>query len=384
MQVNETQIIEDLQAMIRIPSVNPDLDPDGTGEAEIAQWLQTWCVSRGLKTQLQMSAPNRPNLIARWEGKGDGKSILLTGHTDTVSVKNMDIDPFDSRIEDGRMYGRGSYDMKAGLASILGAVDALQASDFQPAGDIILAFVTDEEYASIGTSKLVEEVHADAAILTEPTETQLCIAHKGFAWITLETEGRAAHGSRYDLGTDAILHMNRLLTFIERLETDILVNKTHPLLARPSVHASGIEGGLGWSTFPERCVLKVEHRLLPDETGETYLAMWQGEIQRLMQADPKFSATATLELARPGYEIPRESPIVRATERAFQKVMGKPPTYYGMWAWLDSAILGPAGIPTVILGAGGAGAHAAVEYVELAEVFHCAEIIAETVHSWTA
>jgi acetylornithine deacetylase len=176
--------------------------------------------------------------------------------------------------------------------------------------------------------------------------------------------------------------MGRLLAAIDMMEEDILPQRTHALLGRPSVHASLISGGLGLSTFPDSCRLQIEHRLLPDETGETALSLWHETLDRLSQSVPNFRADVTLDVYRPGYEIDRNAPIVRTLRNAIVDVAGEAPEYYGMWAWLDSAILGRAGIPTVIFGPGGAGAHAAVEYVELEDVFTCAAAIAQATADW--
>lgn len=321
-------------------------------------------------------------MIARWHGSGGGKSLLLTGHTDTVSVENMAGDPFGGRIEGDRMYGRGTVDMKGGLAAILGAVGALRSGAFRPSGDLWLGFVTDEEYISIGTDALVAVIRPDAAILTEPTGCDICVAHKGYAWLTLTTQGQAAHGSLYTEGIDAIAHMGRVLNTLEAMEA--ADSRTHPLLGRPSVHASLIGGGLGLSTYPDACRLQIEHRLLPDESAVDLLARWQDILARLSRDDPRFSGEVTLDFERPGYEIAPDAPIVRALHNAYTRLQGVAPKYMGLWAWLDSAILGRAGVPTVIFGPGGDGAHAAVEYVNLSDVFTCAAVIAEAAANWLA
>ncbi|MBA3872495.1 MAG: M20/M25/M40 family metallo-hydrolase [Anaerolineae bacterium] len=371
-----------LQQMVQIDSVNPGLAADGVGEGAVAEWLYQTCLALGLEVEFQETAPNRPNVIARWVGTGGGKSLLLTGHTDVVSTANMQGNPFDGRIEDGRLYGRGSYDMKGGLASILGAVAALKADHFQPAGDIWLGFVTDEEYLSLGTDALVTAIQPDAAILTEPTDVQICVAHKGFAWLTLTTYGLAAHGSRYMDGVDAITHMQHLLNMITTLEQQVFEDDLHPLLGRNSVHASLISGGLGLSTYPDQCSLQIEHRYLPDLGADEIVQLWQDEIDDLTKTIPNFKATVKLDFERPGYEIERAAPIVQTMHHAFSQVMETEPTYMGMYAWLDSAIMGRAGIPTVILGPGGKGMHAAVEYVNLEDVFACAAIIAQATADW--
>ena len=289
----------------------------------MADWLAQRCRAMGFEVKLQECAPGRPNVIATWPG-ASGKSLLLTGHTDIVSVANMRGDPFDGRIENGRLYGRGALDMKGGLAAILGAVAALKAADFRPAGDLILGFVTDEENHSLGSAALVEAVRADAAILTEPTGLDLCVAHKGFAWLTLETAGRAAHGSLYDRGVDAVAHMGRLLGAMETLDREVLPGRTHRLLGRPSVHAGTIAGGTGVSIYPDGCTLRVEHRLLPDEDGDTALGYWREIIARLSADDPAFQATATLDFYRPGYALAPDAPIAQAVAGAHEAIAARP------------------------------------------------------------
>lgn len=380
--LDQAQITADLQAMVRINSINPGLAADGAGEGEIAAWLFNRCRMLGLEVELQETAPGRPNVIARWRGTGRGRSLLLTGHTDVVDTAHMPDDPFSARVEAGRLYGRGALDMKGGLAAFLGAAAALKASGFQPAGDLWLGFVTDEEFASIGADALVKRVKADAAILSEPTDCQICIAHKGFAWLTVTTEGVAAHGSRHDVGVDAIAHMGRILAEVERLNREHFPQNQHPLLGRASAHASLIGGGLGLSTYPDACTLQIEHRLLPDETPEEVMALWQSALDRLASDDPQFRARAALDLTRPGYEIAPEAPIALALHDACLRAGQTSPEYTGMSAWLDSAVFAAAGIPTIIYGPGGDGMHGPVEYVLLDDVFHCAAVFADTAAEW--
>lgn len=382
-KIDKEQTTKYLADLVRINSINPTLSPGGAGEMDIAGWLMETCTELGLNVVMQYGKHDRPNVIASWSGKGGGGSILLTGHMDTVGVENMEIPPFEPRIEDGRLYGRGSYDMKGGIASILGAVKALKEGGFQPKGRIILGFVADEEYASFGTEKMVKELKVDAAILTEPTETTICIAHRGFAWLKIKTRGLAAHGSLFYEGIDAVAHMGRVLGALESMDAETLSKRSHPLLKRPSVHASLIKGGLGLSTYPDEATLEIEHRMLPDEKGAHMLALWQGALGKLSSDDPSFAAEVSLTFERPGYEISPDAPIVETLCGAFNEVTGKNPEFTGQLAWLDAALLGAADIPTVIIGPGGAGAHAAVEYVELNQVYQCAEIIAEAVSRWT-
>ncbi len=379
MMIDTELITHWLRELVQTNSINPILAEGGVGESLVAEWLAEVCADIGFEVQMQESAPGRPNVIAHRRGSGGGRSLLLTGHTDTVGIENMD-EAFEARISEGKLYGRGAYDMKGGLAAILGAAVALR--DTELAGDLWLGFVTDEEYASVGTDALVRLIHPDAAILTEPTNDEIVIAHKGFAWVTLTTQGRAAHGSLYDSGVDAIAHMGRLLRTLEQLEREDFPQRDHPLLGRASVHASMIMGGLGLSTYPDHCHLEIEHRLLPDQTGEDALTLWENTIGKLNHDDPDFNASVSIDFTRPGYEIEANAPIVQTLDAAYRQVVGVKPSHAGMYAWLDSAILGRAGIPTVIYGPTGDGAHAAVEYVELDSVFRCAAVISTAVKRW--
>ncbi len=373
-KINTEQTTQLLADMVAIDSVNPDLVPGAAGEAAVADWFLKTCEQLGLEAWLQEAVPNRPNVIAKWSGQSSDKSLLLTGHIDVVSVEGME-DPFVPKIESGRLYGRGAFDMKGGLASILGAVTALKSGGFQPQGDLFLGFVADEEYASIGTEALVQAIQPSAAILTEPTAMEICIAHKGFVWLTLTTHGHAIHGSNFSAGVDAIAHMGHLIQALQQMESES--KSDHKWLSRPSVHASVIEGGLGWSTYPDRCQLKLEHRTMPDETAAQVVDKWQAIIKHLKEEHPNFSAEVALDFKRPGYEIQQDHPIVTTLHEAFVSTLEKQPVYVGTSPWLDAAILGEAGIPTVVIGPGGDGAHAAVEYVNLDDVHQCAAVLAQ-------
>ncbi|MDQ2683952.1 MAG: M20/M25/M40 family metallo-hydrolase, partial [Chloroflexota bacterium] len=224
-----TQLISDLVA---IESINPDLDPAGSGEAEIAAFVARWCESAGLEVQLQETAAGRPNVIAIRRGTGGGRSLMLNAHMDTVSVGGM-VDGLSPRVEGIRLYGRGSYDMKASLAAIMLASVDLGSEPLS--GDVILTAVTDEEYASIGTQAIVRDFTADACVVTEPSHLELTIANKGFAWATIETHGLAAHGSLAEVGIDAIAKMGPILTGIGELDRRLRSAPTHALLGSGSI-----------------------------------------------------------------------------------------------------------------------------------------------------
>lgn len=365
--VDRDLLVEVLRGLIACNSVNPSLVPGAPGEAQIALYVTTLCRTLGLEADVVEAAPGRPNVIATLRGTGGGRRLLLNGHLDTVAAGEMQR-PFEAVERDGRVYGRGAVDMKGSLAAMIAAAAALR--DRRPAGDLILAFVADEEYASLGTEAVAGAVAADGAIVTEPTALSVGIAHKGFAWVRFETAGRAAHGSDHREGKDAIGAMGHVLAELRRLETNRLSQHRHQLLGRASVHASLIEGGEGLSTYPSRCVLQVERRTLPGETA----ADVEAEMLEVLQRGG--GGRIEVFFFRPAYEVPPDAPIVAAVSSAAMGVLGARPPLVGLGAWMDSAILGAAGIPSVIFGPAGAGAHAVEEYVELESAVRCAEVLA--------
>lgn len=368
--IDRSLLSEVLRGLIACNSINPSLVPGAPGEAQIALYVTTICRDLGLESELVEVAHGRPNVIAILRGEGGGRRLLLNGHLDTVSVDGMDR-PFEAVEREGRIYGRGAVDMKGSLAAMIAAAGAVRAHR-RLAGDLILTFVADEEYASLGTEALAGTIAADAAIVTEPTALAIGIAHKGFAWVRFETGGRAAHGSDYREGRDAIAAMGHVLGELRRLESNRLIQHRHPLLGRPSVHAAFIEGGEGLSTYPSRCVLQVERRTLPGETG----ADIEAEMLEVLQRGG--GGRVEVFFFRPAYEVSHDAPIVQALSFAGSHVLGARPPLIGLAPWMDSAILGGAGIPSVIFGPAGAGAHAAEEYVELESAVRCAEVLAAT------
>jgi acetylornithine deacetylase len=300
---------------------------------------------------------------------------MLYAHYDTVGVEGM-ADPFGAAVRDGRLYGRGAYDMKGSLAACLGAVQALRDAGTRLAGDLLVAAVADEEAASIGMEDVLRHVRPDAAIVTEPTELALCLAHKGFAWIDVTVHGRAAHGSRFDLGVDANIRMGRFLAALEGLERDLRARTPHPLAGPPSLHVGRIHGGSGDSTYAERAVATVERRTLPAERPEDVVAEVQRIVDGLAGADPGFRAEVRLRLARPGFALAPDAPVARALRAAAAEVLGAAVPEIGVAYWMDAALLAGAGVETAVIGPGGAGAHAAEEWVDLDSLGRLAAILA--------
>ena len=370
-----------LRQLVAINSINPDLVVDGPGEGEIARFVATWLANVGLEVKLDEPEPGRPDVIGIVRGSGGGRSLMLNAHMDTVGVAFMER-PHEPVIEGNRLYGRGAYDMKGGLASIM--VAAARAKRLSLRGDVILTAVSDEEFASIGTSSVVRQYRADAAIVTEPTELEVCVAHKGFAWLEIETFGMAAHGSRPDLGVDAIVKMAKVLNGLEELDHTLRASPSHPLLKSGSVHASLIEGGQGFSTYPDHCKLSVERRTIPGETRESVEAEIQRIFDHISAADPTFKATKRTTLVREPFEVYEDERIVQLVREKASTVLGRKSELVSATGWMDSALLAAAGIPTVVFGPGGAGAHAVVEWADLEQVELCTEILLRVIEKFCA
>jgi acetylornithine deacetylase len=254
--------------------------------------------------------------------------------------------------------------MKAGLAAAL--IAAREVSRLGLTGDVVVAAVGDEEHASLGVQEALRHLSADAAVVTEPTELQLVVAHKGFVWSEIEVTGRSAHGSRPHLGVDAILKMGDVLKGLEELDRS-LAHRTHPLLGRASVHASLIEGGAELSSYPGHCRLGLERRTLPGETGQQVEAELTGLLERCREADPEFEASQRTLLVREPFEIDQEEELVALATASAAEILGEPPPIGGASYWADAAFIAAAGIPTVLFGPGGEGAHAIEEWVSLAD-----------------
>jgi acetylornithine deacetylase len=376
-----TEIVELLRQLVSIDSINPDLVPGGAGEAEIAHFVADWLERAGLEVEIDQPAPGRPSVIGIAHGTGGGRSLILNAHMDTVGVAGMER-PHDPYIEDNRLYGRGAYDMKAGLASIMMAGAAAKQRKLR--GDVIVTAVADEEFASIGTSSVVKRWHADAAIVTEPTELQICTAHKGFVWLEVETLGVAAHGSRPDLGVDAIVKMGHVLVELERLDRALRAVPTHRLLMSGSVHASLISGGQELSSYPERCLLSIERRTIPGETREKVESEIRQVLNRAAVSDPAFKASMRTTLVREPFEISDDELIVKLVRQQANNILGSERTTIGQTGWMDSALLSAAGIPTVIFGPGGEGAHAVLEWSDLEQLERCADVLIATIEEFCA
>jgi len=369
-----------LRELVAVNSVNPTLVPGAPGEQQIADLVAAHLRRSGLDVSVEAVAPGRPNVVGVLEGRAKGRTLMFCGHTDTVGVAGM-TDPFTPLERDGRLYGRGAQDMKGGVAAMMAAAAAVAAAGGLASGRLIVAAVVDEEHSSIGADALVKTWRADAAVVTEPTDLAIAVGHKGFAWVEIVVEGRAAHGSRPAEGEDAILRLGRVLTRLEALDVTLQARRPHPLVGTGSLHASFIEGGRELSSYPDRATLQMERRTLPSEPVSTALEEVQQILETLRREDTTFRGSATAMFSRPAYEVPANHPLPQALSAALTLV-GAQPRIAGASFWTDAAVLGHADIPSILFGPGGAGLHSTEEYVTVADIVTCRDALAELVRQW--
>ncbi|HKD63216.1 MAG TPA: ArgE/DapE family deacylase [Candidatus Acidoferrales bacterium] len=379
-----------LRDLVAIDSVNPTLVSGARGEAAASEFLCKFLREHGIPAELEEATPGRPNVVALLSSpSAPGKQIsekksaalAILAHIDTVGAGDMP-EPFTPRERDGRLYGRGALDIKSGVAAMCAAaIAARDAGMIQK--PLLIAAVVDEECDSIGTEALLKRYTADAAMVIEPTDLRLTIAHKGYAWFEILTHGRAAHGSLPSEGRDAIRMMGRVLNILDALDRKLASLTPHPLLGHGSLHASVIRGGQELSSYPAECRLQLERRMLPDESaGETEVEL-RSLVAGLSARDTDFRATVRGLGSRRAYEIARDAPIVELASNAIRKILGSDAAeqFAGMAAWTDTALLAEAGIPGIVFGPSGRGLHGKEEYVELDSVTQCGEILLEAIRA---
>jgi acetylornithine deacetylase len=368
------------RALIQIDSRNPTLAADSPGEGACARVLASVLDDWGFSVEVTEIAPGRSNVVARI-GPSDAPALMFNGHLDVVGVEGMVHAPFSAEVRDNRIYGRGSADMKGGVAAMCAA--AVSAPTSNTNGQILVTAVIDEEYESLGMRALLESgVRADAAIITEPTRLAICPAHRGFVWFEVSFTGRAAHGSRYDIGVDAIMHAGLFLTELDGLEKTRAIGPLHRLLGRGSLHASTIHGGVGLTTYPERCDLQIERRTLPGESPEMAMREITDAVARVRSRRPDLDARVTFIKAQLPSDVPGDAPIVVRLQTALQRE-GMPVQIEGLSAWTDAALLNEAGIPAICFGPGDiALAHAAEEFVSVDEISRATRVLTRVVSDW--
>jgi acetylornithine deacetylase len=375
----------DLTALIRslvsIDSVNPSLVDGAAGEGSIAAWVSSWCRERGIDTTWLEGAPGRPSVVARVRGSGGGRSLMLNAHLDTVGTASM-VAPFEPRTEGGRVTGRGSLDMKASVAACLLVLERLR--DERLAGDLLFAAVADEEHASVGTREVLSQCRADAAIVTEPSNLDLCVAHRGFAVYEVTVRGLASHTSRPDLGANAIAAMGRVLGGVAAFDEELRRRPPHPRLGHASLQPVLVAGGHELFTTPDVCRASIEWRTLPGEGSAARSARLREVVRGALGADPRLSASVEVVVEREPFEVEEGAPIVQAVLDAVRARRGSAPALIGAPFWMDAALYAEAGIPTVVVGPGGGGMHAADEWVDVASVEALADVLEDVARTWCA
>jgi acetylornithine deacetylase len=374
--IDRDYLRDTLVDLVRINSINPGIAPTGPGEAEIAAYVADALHKLKLEVATHEPEPGRTSVVGTLKGSGGGRSLMLNAHVDTVGIADM-LNPFSATVRDGKLYGRGAYDMKGSLAACMAAVKALVDAGAPLAGDVLVAAVADEEWYSLGTAEVIKHYQVDGAIVTEPTELDICIAHKGFMHLEVETIGRAAHGSRFDEGIDANMRMGRFLAELDKLEQDLRTRKEHPLTGPPSLHAAVIKGGTGLSTYAASCKLQIERRTIPGETKKQAVDEIQAIIDRLAAADPTFKAALKTLFMRNAFEVDPKLAVVQVLQQAATEVLGKQPRLVGQSGWMDTALLAAAGVETVAMGPIGAGAHSKEEWVDLLSAAKMAQVLAQ-------
>ncbi|MBU2500815.1 M20/M25/M40 family metallo-hydrolase [bacterium] len=374
-------ILQTLQSLIRIDSRNPGLEADAPGELEIALHVRSLLKSWGYEPELHELGERRANVVARRPGAGSGPSLMINVHLDTVGTAGMD-EPFSGTVRDGRVYGRGAQDTKGGMAAVLALARALGESNEEMAGDLVLAFVADEEDASIGTADLTARLRTDAAVVIEPSGLDVVVGHRGFGIFRIRTRGRTAHGGRPDLGVDANLHMGLVLAGLDELRRDWEHRWVHPQLGSASLHVPVVGGGRHLFVYSDACRAEVECRTVPGQTADETELELRRVVERAGAGRPDFDARVEPVMWRSPHAIDPDLPIVRALRAAGGRVLGREPSLGWHGWWEDSGLLGEAGIDAVVIGPAGGGLHEETEWVDLDSVVRLAEILLDTTRAY--
>lgn len=372
--------VELLCALTEINSVNSTLVPGAPGESEIADFIGKWFTDRDFDVTRLEGTPGRPSIVACSKDATTSKKIMLNGHIDTVTIASYDGDGCKAVRKDGNVYGRGTFDMKGGLAGQM--VAAHRAVQRGITGQVIVAAVSDEEHGNIGTEEVLKHFTADVGVVAEPTMLGLTVAHKGFVWFDLTINGLAAHGSRHDLGIDAITKAGYALVALDKYAAELTSRPHVKYLETPSVHASIIKGGEELSSYPAQCNLAIERRTVPGESPEGVRAELVAILDDVAATTKDFSYELGGGFTRAPLQVSEDHEIVRLIQNHFQSHTGNPIGFRGEWYWTDAALMNDAGITTVLFGVDGEGAHAATEWATESSVHIVTDVLTDVVVEW--
>jgi acetylornithine deacetylase len=384
MPAHEHEIEELLSTLIRIDSVTPWLIPDGAGESAIARFIADWLTPFGIDVVLEEVEPGRPNVLATLRGTGGGRNLCLNAHADTVGYANWADRALKPERRGDRLIGLGAADDKSSVAIGMVALRDLATSGERLRGDVVLACTVDEEGASIGTFDLVGRHRYDGAIILEPEAAgRVVVEHQGFGWIDIIVHGRAAHGSTPDRGIDAIVHMAEVVRGLAALDAHFAA---HPdrLNGRTVLHTGTIAGGTDYATYPSSCVLGIEIGTQPGETLAARIADIEAIFADCRSRLPDFSAEIIVKVERDPFRAGGHEALLASADRAAVQAIGRPHEQIGVNAWMDSAIMQNAGIPTISIGAQGGNFHSPDEWVSLPECVVLVEIVQRAVRDFCA
>ena len=371
--MTQPNVLDLLGDLIRIKSVNPNYE-GGVPEAEMASFISSFFHQRDIRVQQQDVLPHRPNVIATIPGKDRNRRIILEAHMDTVATTGMQIDPFEPVVKEGNMFGRGTCDTKGPMAAMMCAMAKLASSNITPDVDVVFAATVDEEFSYRGVAKYCEDLQADAAVVAEPTSLRQVRASKGLVRFVIQTNGRAAHSAKPELGINAIEHMQHVIAAIEKHICD-LNSTTHPLLGSATCNIGVIRGGVQINLVPDRCEIEIDRRLLPGETPETALAEYQSLLDQIEQRVENFEAKILPPLLT---DVPLETHADSQPVTHMNRILtdsGLCPDAIGVPFCSDASKFGAIGIPAIIFGPGSIDqAHAAIEYIECSQVEQAVEI----------
>lgn len=371
--VHEEEVIQVCQKLVRTKSVNPPGD-----EQQIAESTTAYLKEAGFEAEVVMHSPGRGSTLARLKGSGGAPGLLFSAHLDTVpvGVEQWVHPPFEGVLADGKVWGRGSSDMKGGMAAMMVAAKHLAAAKLPLRGDLVLAFTAGEEVDSLGAEALVgrpEFKNMLALIVSEPSSNDIFVAEKGALWLEISTHGKTAHGSMPDLGVNAVMMMVRFLDEFVKLEVPF---QLHPMLGDFSRSVNTIEGGVKTNVVPDHCSVTIDMRTVPGQKHAEIINKIEGLFEQLAGRIPQFRASIKVLNDRPPVTTAPDHPAVRQFNAALARVQGSPAVPKGVRYYTDAATYVPAlGLPMIICGPGEAGmAHQPNEYVEAAKLVEAARI----------